>query len=105
MKINEGKQMNKHKDFEIWLHDNDELTAIHGAKVISRELLQEWPLSVVERITFSDNISRIYKAFNNLPVETEFYRNVKSQYIPKVFYNHSDDNRHWLLLEDVGKHY
>ena len=97
--------LKKHKDLEIWLHDNDELTAIYGAKVISRELLQEWPLSVVERIIFSDNTSRIYKAFNNLPVETEFYRNVKSQYIPKVFYNYSDDNRHWLLLEDVGKHY
>jgi len=97
--------MNKHKDFEIWQHDDGELAAIHGANVISREPLQEWPLSVVERITFSDGVGRIYKAFNNLPVETEFYRNVKSQYIPKVYYNHSDDNRHWLLLEDVGKHY
>jgi hypothetical protein len=98
-------KMRKHEDFEIWLHDNDELAAIHGANVISREPLQAWPLSVVERIAFSDNNSRIYKAFNNLPVETEFYRNVKSRYIPKAFYNHSDDNRHWLLLEDAGKHY
>ncbi|MCL2665460.1 MAG: ecdysteroid 22-kinase family protein [Defluviitaleaceae bacterium] len=97
--------MKKHKDFEIWLYDNDELAAVHGAKVISRELLHEWPLSVVEKITFDGSISRIYKAFNNLPVETKFYRNVKTQNIPKAFYNHSNDNRHWLLLEDAGKHY
>jgi serine/threonine protein kinase len=40
-----------------------------------------------------------------LPTEIEFYRKVKSQYIPKVFYSHSDGFRHWLLLEDAGKHY
>jgi len=97
--------MIKHKDFDIWLHDDDELSAIHGANVILREPLQKWPLSVVERITFCDNLRRIYKSFSNLPVETEFYRHVESQYIPKVYYNHSGDNRHWLLLEDVGKHY
>lgn len=94
--------MKKHNEFEILLHDDDELSDIERIPVISRETLQEWPLSIVERIIFSDGTSRIYKAFHNLPIETEFYRIVRSQYIPKIFYNYSDDNQHhWLLLEDV----
>jgi hypothetical protein len=95
----------KHNNFDIWLHDDDELAVIHGTNIISRESLHEWPLSVVERITFNDNTSRIYKAFHNLPVETEFYRTVESQSLPKVHYNYSDGYKHWLLFEDAGKHY
>ena len=97
--------MKKHDDFEIWLHENDELVKIHGANIISREPLRSWPLSVVERVAFNDGASRIYKAFRNLPVETEFYRAVQSRHIPKVFYNYSDGDNHWLLFENVdGRH-
>jgi len=94
--------MKKHDDFELWLHGNAALSELHGAGVAVRESLQAWPLSVVERITFRDGTSRIYKAFRNQSTETDFYRTVQSQYIPKVFYNHSEGDRHWLLLEDVG---
>jgi len=86
---------------QILLHEDDELSEIIGMSVVSRELIQAWPLSFVERITLSDNTSRIYKSFYNLPVETEFYRQVQSRYIPKVFYNHSDGNQHWLIFEDI----
>ena len=97
--------MKKHDDFEIWLHDDGELSDIQGTKVVLRGTLRKWPLSVVERVTFSDGTNLIYKAFRNLPVETEFYRTVKSRHIPKVFYNHSEDNQHWLLLEIIeGRH-
>ena len=97
--------MRKHSEFELWLHDDNELSDIHGTNTTSRQVLQEWPLSMVERITFSDGISQIYKAFRNLPIETEFYRKVQSRHIPKVFYNHSDGDQHWLLLENIsGQH-
>ena len=97
--------MKKHTEFELWLHDDNELSDIHGATVISRQVLQEWPLSVVERVNFNDGISRIYKAFRNQPIETEFYRKVQSRHIPRVFYNHFDGDRHWLLLENIsGQH-
>ena len=94
--------MKKHDTFELWLHGDDALSELHGAGVVLREPLQAWPLSVVERITFADGASRIYKAFRNLPTEADFYRAVRSRHIPKVFYSHSDGDRHWLLLEDVG---
>jgi thiamine kinase-like enzyme len=97
--------MKKHSEFELWLHDDNELSDIHGANVTSRQVLQEWPLSIVELVTFNDGINRIYKAFRNLPIETEFYRQVQSRYIPGIFYNFSDGDRHWLLLENVlGQH-
>ncbi|MDR2687219.1 MAG: aminoglycoside phosphotransferase family protein [Oscillospiraceae bacterium] len=97
--------MKKHGAFELWLHDNDELSAMQGMAAISRHTLQEWPLSVVERVNFEGGVSRIYKAFHNPPVETEFYRRARSRHIPEVFYNHSEGERHWLLLEDVpGEH-
>jgi len=97
--------MKKHNDFEIWLHENDELAKIHGTNVTLREPIQGWPLSVVERVTFNDGTSRIYKAYRNLPVETKFYEKVHSHHIPTAFYIHSEDNHHWLLLEDVeGQH-
>ena len=89
------------KQEQILLHEDDELSEILGISVVSRKLIQAWPLSFVERITLSDNTSRIYKTFYNLPIETEFYRKVQSRHIPKVFYNHSDGDQHWLLFEDV----
>ena len=97
--------MRKHSHFDIWLHDDDELSAIHGAKVASRAVLRQWPLSVVERLEFADGASRIYKAYYNLPVESEFYRNVRSRHIPAMFYSCLEGDRHWLLLEDIeGRH-
>ena len=97
--------MQKHHDFDLWLHDDGELSNIQRMDVVSRETLQEWPLSVVERVTFDHGLSRIYKASYNLPTEADFYRSVRSQYIPEVFFCHSDGERHWMLLEDVeGQH-
>ena len=93
------------KQEQILLHEDNELSEILGMNIVSREQIQAWPLSFVERIKLPDNSSRIYKSFYNLPTETEFYRRVQSKHIPKVFYNHSDGNNHWLLLEDVeGQH-
>ena len=89
------------KQEQILLHEDDELSEILGMSVVARELLQAWPLSFVERITLSDNTSRIYKSFYNLPVETEFYRQAQSRHIPKVYYNHSDGDQHWLIFEDI----
>jgi len=86
---------------KIISHDDDELSEILGMSVVSRDLLQAWPLSFVERVTLSDNTSRIYKSFYNLPTETEFYRQARSRHIPEVFYNQSDGCQHWLILEDI----
>jgi len=61
--------MKKHEQFDLWLHDDGELSELQGMNVMSRRTVQEWPLSAVERVVFSDGTSRIYKAFRNLPVE------------------------------------
>jgi hypothetical protein len=97
--------MKKHKVFEVHLHDDEELAAIHGAPVAWREPLRAWPLSVVERVAFSDGTSRIYKACRCFSVELDFYRTVRSPHIPKLFLGHSEGDQYWLLLEDVaGQH-
>jgi len=97
--------MKTHNDFNIRLHENSELADIHGAKVVLREPLHGWPLSVVERVAFGDGASRVYKAYRNLPAEIEFYKTIHSPNIPKLFYAQSEGNQHWLLLEDVkGRH-
>jgi hypothetical protein len=93
--------MRKHEHYEVWLHDDMELSRMQGMGVAKREPLGSCPLSVVERVIFSDGTSRIYKAYRNLPIEAEFYRNIHSQHIPKAFYNYSSGEQHWLLLEDV----
>ena len=93
--------MHKHEHHDIWLHDECELSEIHGAAVVSREPLRSWPLSAVERVVFNDNSSRIYKAYHNIPTESEFYRLAKSRGIPEVYFNYSEGEDHWLLLEDV----
>ena len=92
------------KQEQVFLHEDNELSEILGMSIVSRELIQAWPLSFVERVSLSDNTSRIYKSFYNLPIETEFYRQVRSRHIPKVFYNQSDGYQHWLLLEDIDGH-
>ena len=98
--------MKKHDYFDIWLHEDNELAEIYGFKVTARNVLHAWPLSVVERVDFENGVSLIYKAYYNLPTETDFYRNVSSKYIPKVFYNYSEgEERHWFLFEYViGQH-
>ena len=97
--------MKKHDDFDLWLHENDELAKIHGTHITTREPIRGWPLSVVERVVFSDGTSRIYKAFRNLPIETKFYEKIQSPHVPKMFYSHTDGEQHWLLLEDLkGQH-
>ncbi len=93
--------MVRHEHFDIWLHGDAELSRIQGSGVKKREELCSWPLSVVERVVFENGVSRIYKAFRNLPVETEFYRRASSRNIPAVFFNETEGERHWLLLEDV----
>ena len=95
--------MKKHNDFDIWLHNDDELSAISGVNVSSRKTVQEWPLSVVELIRFNDGTRRIYKAFCNTPTEIEFYRKVRSRHIPEIFYCYSEGNRHWLVMEYAGE--
>jgi hypothetical protein len=94
--------MNKHDIFDIHLHDDEELAALHGAPLSWRESLRAWPLSLVERVAFKDGTSRIYKACRSFSVELDFYRTAESPNIPKLFYSHSEGDQYWLLLEDVG---
>lgn len=97
--------MKKHEFFEIWLHDNAELSDLCDKSIVVRESLQAWPLSVVERISFEDKTSWIYKVYRNLPIETHFYQNVNSSHVPKLFFSVSDGDQHWLFLEDIaGEH-
>ena len=58
------------KQEQILLHEDSKLAEILGLSIVSREQIQAWPLSFVERIVLSDNTSRIYKAFYNLPIES-----------------------------------
>jgi serine/threonine protein kinase len=97
--------MKKHPVFDLWLHDDEELETIAGAGICERKTLREWPLSFVEHVILQDGTSRIYKSQHGSPVEPAFYRKANSKHIPAIYYNHSYEDDHWMLLEDIdGKH-
>lgn len=70
--------MNRHPYFDLWLHDDDELTTFTGQPIASRQTLHEWPLSCVQRITCSANMRYIYKVQAPPTVEPAFYQRAHS---------------------------
>jgi len=64
--------LHKHPYFDLYLHDDQELVAHVGGKILEREMLHEWPLSCVERIATAHK-RWIYKCQSGPTVEAAFY--------------------------------
>ncbi|MFO8007050.1 MAG: hypothetical protein R6V05_04860 [Candidatus Brocadiia bacterium] len=69
--------MHKHEHWEMRLHDDAELAELLGSPVREREVLQQWPLSQVERVETADGPA-IYKCQCGPTVEPEFYAAARS---------------------------
>jgi hypothetical protein len=70
--------MHRHQHFDLWLHDDKELTSLIQNDIVERVTLHEWPLSCVQRLTTSDGRKAIYKAQSAPSVESQFYANARS---------------------------
>jgi hypothetical protein len=54
--------MYRHPYFDLVLHDDEELSALLGWRIVERRTLHEWPLSCVQRVTTADDTRIVYKA-------------------------------------------
>ncbi len=79
--------MKKHQFFDLQMLEDDEIRAVVGHPVVSREVLQQWPLSCVEKITTSNETPWILKS-NREPCDTEghFYESINHSAIIKPRY-------------------
>ena len=74
--------MHRHRHFNLWLHDDEELVPLLQSHILERVTLHEWPLSCIQRLTTSDGRKVIYKTQSGPTVESEFYANAKSGLLP-----------------------
>ena len=70
--------MHRHPHFDLWLHDDTELSAALGSTVTGRETIHEWPLSSVQRVRTADGARRIYKVQAPPTLEPAFYARARS---------------------------
>jgi thiamine kinase-like enzyme len=71
--------MYRHKYFNLYLHDNDELEQILQAEIVKRGVLHEWPLSCVELVITNEGSKWVYKSQFGPTVESKFYANARSR--------------------------
>jgi hypothetical protein len=70
--------MHRHPYFDLWLHDDEELTTLLGNPLVERTTLHEWPLSCVQRLRIAEGRTLVYKAQAEPTVEPAFYSHARS---------------------------
>ena len=70
--------MQRHPQFDIWMHDDAELADELGSQVTGRTTIHQWPLSCVQHLQLANGQSCIYKAQSPPSVEPFFYRAARS---------------------------
>ncbi|MGD9723394.1 MAG: phosphotransferase [Pirellulales bacterium] len=70
--------MQRHAQFDLWWHDDQELAAALGSPIVRRLLLQQWPLSRVEIVECADGRKIVYKTQAAPTVEPQFYHHARS---------------------------
>lgn len=94
--------MQRHPYFQLWLHDDAELSALLGDQVIERVVLHEWPLSCVQRIRLANGETRIYKTQRVPTVEPTFYASATSPLLVSAEILDMPDGPAALLFDDIG---
>ena len=90
-----------HPHFDLVLHDDEELSALLGSRVVERPTLHEWPLSCVQRVTTADGTRIIYKAQAAPTIEPEFYAEARSPLLPGVRTVYRTDRHACMLIEFI----
>lgn len=89
--------MYRHEWFDLWLHSQDELAAILGSPILTRETLHQWPLSCVQQIRTTDGQRWIYKTQTGPTVEAAFYERARS-YLLLPAQTIGQQNGHVMML-------
>ncbi len=93
--------MHRHPYFQLWLHDDEELSALVGDRVIARVVLHEWPLSCVQRIRLASGDTRIYKTQSEPTVEPTFYATARSPVLIPAEILDMPEGPAALLFDDI----
>lgn len=93
--------MERHPDFELWLHDDAELSALLGAAITGRRTIHQWSLSCVQRVQTADGRRHIYKVQAPPTVEAEFYARARSPLLVPVRMLPSQGSTIALTMEDI----
>jgi hypothetical protein len=93
--------VHRHKHFDLWLHDDEELAPLVQGNILERMTLHEWPLSCVQRLTLADGRKLIYKTQFGPTVESEFYANARSSLLPSAKTIYRSEGHVCMLFEFV----
>jgi hypothetical protein len=74
----------RHPDFDLLLHEDDELVAELGSPVLERSTLHAWPLSCVQKLRLADGRRLVYKSSRSPTLEADFYAQAHSPLLLKV---------------------
>ena len=89
----------KEEFMNIWLHEDECLEELLGGRIISREILHQWPLSYVEKITLEDNTQLVYKSQHAASsVEKEFYSKIKMPFLTSPIYSETYKNCDIMIM-------
>jgi hypothetical protein len=76
--------MEKHLHYNLWLHDNAELSSLLGNNILQRQTIHEWPNSCVQKITLENGRKLIYKYQSGGTIESFFYERASSPILPEA---------------------
>ena len=95
--------MHRHLTFDLVLHDDSELSALLGSRIVARRTLHEWPLSCVQRVTATGDarIIFIYKAQAAPTIEPEFYAAARSPLLPEARTLYRTEQHACMLIEFI----
>ena len=95
--------MHRHPFFDLVLHDDSELSALLGSRIVARRTLHEWPLSCVQRVTATGDarIIFIYKAQAAPTIEPEFYAAARSPLLPEARTLYRTEQHACMLIEFI----
>ncbi|UVI29263.1 aminoglycoside phosphotransferase family protein [Paenibacillus spongiae] len=94
--------MHRHPNFELWLHEDNELAAVLGSPISERATIHEWPLSCVQRIRTAAGSSYIYKVQAPPTLEVNFYTHARSELLVPVRLLEEQCGTTAMIMEDVN---
>ena len=92
--------MQRHPYFDLWLHDDEELSSVLECGIVERVTLHEWPLSCVQQLVLSDGRKLIYKT-QSMAFEPEFYAHASSRLLPQTQTLYRADNHACMLIDFI----
>jgi len=76
--------MKKHQKYDLWMHDNRELSNLLEFKIVQRQTIHQWPNSCVQKVEMEDGSKWIYKSQSGITIESSFYEKAHSPILPRA---------------------